>query len=87
MGPSLFGVLFDLGAVLGQLEVEHNGKRWLFSPFLLGNKLKETGEEGERRYVKESILTPLNFVCFSFRRGRRYPRELMRREKRESEDM
>ena len=63
------------------------GRGGYFPLFLLGNKLKETGEEGERRYVKESILTPHKFVCFSFERGRRYPRELRRREKRESEDM
>ena len=48
----------------GRLEVEHNGKRWLFFSFLLGNKLKETGEEGERRYVKELTLTPHIFVFF-----------------------
>ena len=63
------------------------GRGGYFPLFLLGNKLKETGEEGERRYVKESILTPLKFVSFFYERGKRYPRELRRREKRESEDM
>ena len=42
------------------------GRGGYFPLFLLGNKLKETGEEGERRYVKESILTPLKFVSFFY---------------------
>ena len=41
--------------------------------------VKETGEEGERRYVKELTLTLHIFGLFVVKkRGKRYPRELRR---------
>ena len=46
----------------GGLEVMRNEIVWLLFHFLLGMKLKETGEEGERRCVKESTLTLLRFM-------------------------